>query len=1038
MLLLHLHWLMPDTTGPGRLFVWAETTPAEPPARSRRRKGARPHPFAAAAALLDQLLDCSEEVEAASAELWLPSEPARPLPAPDLPVAWPAPAEPVTLERWQIEGLALTPAQAFAAFNNLYVEGPPPGFQLGPGTLYWQKAHSWLLSLLAAQLYRPVLVNPPGPVAAEARWQLVLDGEEEMAQATRLAAAQPAICRAAAADPEQPLPARALLDSFLNHLADAAIRLAAAASNHELPAGHDPAAVWSRALLAPEPAVKVSPEQLRHFQSSYNAWVRTLSIAGDKHFRIAFRLEAPPTAGAGRKNATWRLHYLLQARDDLSLLVPAAEVWQAQSELLARLDRQFRAPRERLLMGLGYAARFFDPIQQSLQEKQPDGASLDTAAAYAFLRDCAPQLQRAGFGLLVPPWWNKPGTHLGVRLQLSRQQAGSGANPAKGHLGLDNLVRYQWQLSLGETALSRAEFDALVALKSPLVALRGQWVQLDPAQIEAAIRFWQEQDWSGSLSPQEAIRLAALGAENEHEGLAVEAVELDEWLQAWLGQLQGDERLELLPPPAGLQAQLRPYQRYGYSWLHFARRWGMGVILADDMGLGKTIQTLTLIQQLKEEWGGLPAPLLLICPTSVVANWELEAARFTPGLRVLVHHGSDRLRVAEFAAAAQRQDLVLTSYALARRDAEILQAVDWSGVVLDEAQNIKNAQTKQARAIRGLSAGFRLALTGTPVENRLAELWSIMQFLNPGFLGSAKQFREQYTLPIEKYGDQGAAARLRQLTRPFLLRRVKTDPDVIQDLPDKQEMKVYCQLTTEQATLYEAVVRDALLAIEAQAEDGMARKGLVLSMLMQLKQICNHPAQYLHEAEAYRPASDRERSGKLARLHDLLDEILARGDRLLIFSQFTEMASLLQQYIREHFAVPTLYLHGGVPGKKRMQMVTQFQAENGPPVFLLSLKAGGTGLNLTRANHVFHFDRWWNPAVEDQATDRAFRIGQTKNVLVHKFVCQGTLEEKIDAMIAEKKALAEQIIGSGESWLTEMSTNDLRELVRLRQAAYAE
>ncbi|MCB0017953.1 MAG: DEAD/DEAH box helicase, partial [Anaerolineales bacterium] len=797
MLVLHLHWLTPDPAAPGRLFIWAETAPAEPPARSRRRQGARPHPFAASAAVLTQILCQSDEVRAETRDLWLPGEPARPLPSPDLPVAWSGPADPVSLGQWQVVGLALTAAQAVTFFGDLYVQGPPPGCRLGPGALYWQKAHSWLLSQLAAQLYRPVLVNPPGSAASEARWQLVLDGEEEMAQAARLAAAQPAICRAHAADPEQPPPTRALLDSFLNHLADAAIRLAAVDGSYALPAGNDPASAWSRALLSPDPTVKANPEQMRHFQSSYNAWIRTLTVAGDKHYRVAFRLEAPPRQAAGRQKPVWQLHYLLQARDDLSLLVPAAEVWQEQSELLARLDRQFRAPRERLLTGLGYAARFFPPIQQSLHQKRPDGASLDTAAAYAFLRDCAPKLQRAGFGLLVPPWWNKPGTHLGVRLILSRENSGSGSNPSKGHLGLENLVRYQWQLSLGETTLSRAEFDALVALKSPLVELRGQWVQLDPEQIEAAIRFWQEQDWSGTLSPQAAIRLAALGAENEHQGLAVEGVELDAWLQAWLGQLQGDERLALLPPPAGLQAQLRPYQLYGYAWLHFARRWGMGVILADDMGLGKTIQTLTLMQQLKEEPGELSAPLLLICPTSVVANWELEAARFTPGLQVMVHHGSDRLRAADFAAAAQGQDLVLTSYALARRDAEILQAVAWSGVVLDEAQNIKNAQTKQARAIRGLSAGFRLALTGTPVENRLVELWSIMQFLNPGFLGSAKQFREQYTLPIEKYGDQGAAARLRQLTRPFLLRRVKTDPDVIQDLPDKQELKVYCQLTTE-------------------------------------------------------------------------------------------------------------------------------------------------------------------------------------------------------------------------------------------------
>jgi SNF2 family DNA or RNA helicase len=431
--------------------------------------------------------------------------------------------------------------------------------------------------------------------------------------------------------------------------------------------------------------------------------------------------------------------------------------------------------------------------------------------------------------------------------------------------------------------------------------------------------------------------------------------------------------------------------------------------------------------------GGLPAPILLICPTSVVTNWELERQKFTPGLQALVHQGADRLRDEALLEAAQASDMVLTSYALVRRDGDAFRQMNWLGVVLDEAQNIKNANTKQAQTIRKLTADFRLALTGTPVENRLSELWSLMHFLNPGFLGGQKQFRKDFTLPIEKYGEEAAAKKLRKMTRPFLLRRVKTDPTVIQDLPDKQEMKVYCHLSEEQATLYEAVVQDALGAIEEQEEGGMARKGLVLSMVMQLKQVCNHPAQYLHETEAYQPGEDSGRSGKLQRLDALLDEILAEGDRMLIFSQFTEMAGLLQEYIQARFGVPTLYLHGGVPAKKRAAMVAQFQQADGPPVFLLSLKAGGTGLNLTSANHVFHFDRWWNPAVEDQATDRAFRIGQTKNVLVHKFVCLGTLEERIDAMIAEKKALAASIIGGGENWLTEMNTADLRELVQLRR-----
>jgi SNF2 family DNA or RNA helicase len=871
----------------------------------------------------------------------------------------------------------------------------------------------------------------------EARWQPVLDSEQDARRVSQLATGMPSLCRADAEDPDETAPPRALLDSFLNHMTDAGARLWGAERESYLPTSRDPASQWLRALFQANPVLAGSTGQLQHLYSSYRAWERTLYIAGDKHYRVAFRLEAPgqqTTQPSQPGKVAWQLHYLLQARDDASLIVPASEVWEMRGGVLEALDRRFDQPQERLLTGLGYAGRFFAPLKRSLQAPNPKGITLTTEEAFEFLRHCAPQLEQSGFGLLVPPWWNKPSTRLGVRLKLgSASKLPGGATVSSGHMSLDNLVEYRWELSLGESTLTREEFDALVALKSPLVQIRGQWVQLDPDQIEAAIQFWkQEQLLEGEIAMQEAVRLG-LDSATTRNGLSVDGVEMDEWLQSWLRKLRGDEELRLLPSPHGLRTQLRPYQQYGYSWLEFARHWGMGVILADDMGLGKTVQALTMLLRLKEELERLPGPTLLICPTSVVINWQQESQRFTPGLRTLVHQGSERPRGQAFVAAAQEVDMVFTSYALARRDEEVLSQVKWLGIVLDEAQNIKNPDTKQSRVIRSLPAHYRMALTGTPVENRLLELWSIMQFLNPGFLGSRKKFRRQFTIPIEKQGDDGAARRLRQLTGPFILRRLKTDPTVIQDLPEKQETKVYCTLSEEQATLYQAVVRDVLQAIEAQEEGGIARKGMVLSMLMQLKQICNHPVQYLHQTEAYNPLEDIRRSGKLRRFHAILDEVLAEGDRLLVFSQFTEMGGLLKQYIQERFGVNVLFLHGGVKAGKRAALVERFQAADGPPVFILSLKAGGTGLNLTRANHVFHFDRWWNPAVEDQATDRAFRIGQTRNVLVHKFVCLGTLEERIDQMIEEKKALAESIVGSGENWLTEMSTADLRALVKLRR-----
>jgi SNF2 family DNA or RNA helicase len=641
-------------------------------------------------------------------------------------------------------------------------------------------------------------------------------------------------------------------------------------------------------------------------------------------------------------------------------------------------------------------------------------------------------LEASGFGVLVPPWWNKPGTRLGVRLKMASKKGPGVDSLPTGKMSLENLIRYKWELALGDTTLTREEFDALVALKSPLVQIRGQWVQLDPDQIEAAIRFWEKQSLEAETGLADAVRM---GAADTVEGLPLEGVTYEGWLADWMQRFTGQEKLATLPQPQGLQGQLRPYQEYGYSWLDFLRRWGMGACLADDMGLGKTIQTIAMLLREKEEQGGLPGPSLLICPTSVVFNWFKEVERFAPALTTMSHQGPERLRDEALLERVGEVDLVLTSYAIARRDAETLKKVDWFGVILDEAQNIKNPDAKQTRAVRQLPAQFRLALTGTPVENRLSELWSIMHFLNPGYLGAREAFRQHFALPIERYGDEESIQRLKKMASPFILRRVKTDPTVIQDLPEKQEMKVYCNLSEEQATLYESVVRDAMAKL-AEAE-GIERKGLVLAMLMKLKQICNHPAQFLHQiGDGHRldPDKEKTRSGKLARLTEMLEEAVSVGDRVLIFSQFAEMGQLLKEHLQGALGVSALFLHGGTPQDKRSVMVKRFQEEaNGPPIFILSLKAGGTGLNLTRANHVFHFDRWWNPAVENQATDRAFRIGQKRNVQVHKFVCVGTMEEKVDEMIESKKALAQSIVGSGENWLTELSTTELRDLVKLRR-----
>jgi SNF2 family DNA or RNA helicase len=736
-----------------------------------------------------------------------------------------------------------------------------------------------------------------------------------------------------------------------------------------------------------------------------------------------------PVAGAAGDGGSWRLDYLLQARDDPSLLVPLAEVWRARGSSARFLDRRFDRPHERVLASLGQAAHLCEPIAVSLGQAHPVGCDLDGAAAYRFLREALPLLEEAGFGVLVPSWWRRVAPRPTVRLRLRGPQKTS-----SGLLGLDAVLGYDWRLALGDQELSPEDLERLVALKEPLVRVRGQWVELRPEQVEAALAFARAHP-GGRLSLGEALRASLTGELGEGEDeLAVEEVRADEWIGDLLGRLRSGEALAEVPPPAALHGTLRPYQLRGLGWLAFLSRYGLGSCLADDMGLGKTVQLLTLMLHAKAE-GSLTKPVLLVCPTSVVGNWRHETARFAPDLRLLVHHGAGRVgraAAARFAAEVASYDLVVTTYSLLHRDEQTLATADWGAVVLDEAQNVKNVEAKQSRSARRLRAPVRVALTGTPVENRLAELWSIMDFLNPGYLGSHRRFHEQFAGPIERLRDPQATGRLQALVRPFVLRRLKTDPAVISDLPEKLEMREYVPLTREQVTLYEAVVRDGLRQIE-EAESPMQRRGIVLAMLTKLKQVCNHPAHFLGDDSAL-----AGRSGKLTRLEELIEELRAEGDRALIFTQFTAMGDRLRPYLQERFDTEVLYLHGAVPLRQREQLVALFQAEDGPPLFLLSLKAGGTGLNLTRANHVIHFDRWWNPAVENQATDRAFRIGQTRNVQVRKFVCTGTLEERIDAMIEQKRELAEKVIGTGEEWITEMSTDQLRELFSLRADALAD
>lgn len=644
---------------------------------------------------------------------------------------------------------------------------------------------------------------------------------------------------------------------------------------------------------------------------------------------------------------------------------------------------------------------------------------LDTTGAHEFLTQESVSLEQSGFGIMFPAWWTRRGTKLRL---TAHAEVSSPSMQSAGNLSMDLIVAFDWKIALGEETLTAEELTHLAQLKTPLVKLRGQWVELNAKEIHEAIEFWKKQP-TGSLTVKEIIRLK-LGATTQLYGLDFSGVTATGWVGDLLNQLESKTNFEEIPPPLNFTGTLRPYQVRGYSWITYLKSWGLGACLADDMGLGKTIQTLAMIQR---DWSaGSTRPVLLICPTSVVSNWLKEASRFTPDLPVMVHHGASRKKGEAFRSEVERQAVVISSYSLLRRDEEHLREISWGGIVLDESQNIKNAATKQAQAVRTLKAGYRLALTGTPVENNVGDLWSMMEFLNPGFLGNRTEFKRRFFLPIQTGTDPDAASRLRSIICPFILRRLKTDKTIISDLPEKMEMKVFCTLTKEQASLYASVLKD--VDERLNSSEGIERKGLILATLTKLKQVCNHPAHFLGDNSTI-----DGRSGKVARLTEMIEEIIQVGDKALVFSQFSEMGSILQKHIQETFGREIFFLHGGVPRKHRDQMVDRFQNErSASPVFLLSIKAGGTGLNLTRANHVFHFDRWWNPAVENQATDRAFRIGQSRNVQVHKFICAGTLEDKIDEMIERKKKIAETVVGTGEGWLTELSNEELKDVFALR------
>lgn len=922
----------------------------------------------------------------------------------------------------------------------------------------WSYAAKLALELIGRERVVPRL-QPRPDGGMEARWGIALSLSNDADRAKTLAQVFPPAAHAVPVVAEAPavrgrgrtgsatrVPVwapDALLRTFLDMAADGILRAAAVpggtrhggAPRQKREAAPLP---WEQrfvaALTSRDAAFETVGFRDRGLLDEVMNWSRPALGVEPGAARACLRLELPEVKGDktdaarspdGRAAGPFHLRYFLQAPDDPSLLVPAGEIWNTRGKALRHLGRVFEEPQERLLRALAIAARVFPPIERSLRETRPAGVMLDSGEAWTFLTEAAPVLGEASFGVILPAEFTRSGRRrLRLRMRISggAAPAGVAAGAARG-LSLQGLLVFRWEAALGDDALSPADLAALARLKAPLVRWRGQWVAVDPSELKEAQRFLREGE--GRLPAADALSAALAGStRSASTAIPVDVVPNGDFAGV-LSRLQAGAGDITLPAAHGLHGTLRPYQERGVAWLWSLASLGLGACLADDMGLGKTVQVLAFLLARRQAAPEDAKPNLIVCPTSVVGNWERELTRFAPSLPILRHYGTERARSPEAFADGQAGAVVLTTYGLLRRDAEVLSAVDWAVAVLDEAQSIKNAASHTARTARALRAQHRFALTGTPVENRLAELWSILEFATPGLLGRLETFRHHYAVPIERYRDEEAAERLRRIVHPFILRRLKSDPAVIQDLPPKNEIKVVCSLTREQATLYRAAVDDAMRTIKES--EGIQRRGRVLALITALKQICNHPAQYLGES-----APLAGRSGKLARLGEMLEEVLAGGDRALIFTQFRETGDRLVAYLSDLLMTEVLFLHGGVPRAAREGMVQRFQEdERGPRVFVLSLKAGGTGLNLTGATRVFHFDRWWNPAVEDQATDRAYRIGQKRAVQVYKLLAAGTVEEKIDRMLEDKRDLASRIVGAGEHWITELDDAALRELFTL-------
>lgn len=1034
MLVLHGSWIK------GRYYLWEETVPDAGSVRSSVPRRPERSPFdagkwnlGATVALIAKSSYKARASHARRMNISLPTVDGHPLPSRMalMPLEWSESKGKTTSGKWVVTALPLSYPEMASLFS-ICVSSENPYEYLMPKIAagYDVIAMAALWRFAGAIVARQTVV--PSVLGNRSRWIPVLDHADERRLLNFIAE----IPESAAAL-EGSVPYEDYARSFFEDAVDLIVRESVSTVLTRLHATrgkfYEVHSAWLASLRSRNSLIRWgSPEDIADFAKVLEDWRSPVTGGVHGTIRLGFRIADPRNPDS--PNPMWRL---------TPVIVGGERAINLSEKNLAVLSA---AEKNQLLVSLGQAS-VLCPLLANDEVSLADAVPLDASEVNIFLCDTAPLLKAAGYGVFAPAWWTPArrstaaggGEYDNTRLRI-RASASRFTSQGSGFFSLDTLVDVKWELVLGDLKLTKEDVQKILSSGKPLVRWNSRWVYADRVRLTNALAKLDELN-AGPVSVRSLVHMSAgnaIASEGNIE-IDISGIEKRGDFATLVAQLRKDIKLEEAEPPPGFSGTLRKYQLRGLSWLSFLSKWGFGACLADDMGLGKTIEAISLFLHLRAN--GDSAPVLVVCPMSIMTKWQREISKFAPGLKTWIFHGHDRPKGSRFARKVSEVDVVITSYQLLCMDFASVGDLHWGVAVLDEAQNIKNPDTRKSRLARKLSAKWHLAMTGTPVENSLGDLWAIMDFLNPGLLGGRSRFNEVFLHPIQMGTDPGARDTLRKITGPFILRRLKTDPEIVADMPPRIEEKVYCQLSKEQAELYSAELKD--LSKLLSSASGATRRGNVLGLLTRLKQICNHPEHYFSHDAAENEMPDAkaisaERSGKLRRFDEILDDVLAAGECALVFTQYAVMGKMLQSHLRARLGYEVPFLHGGVSMRGRDEMVARFQRPDGPPVFILSIKAGGTGLDLTRANHVFHFDRWWNPAVENQATDRAHRIGQKKSVFIHTLICDGTLESRIDDLITGKRELARQIIGSGDSWLSKLSDEKLKEILSLSTSAVEE